>query len=121
MAQATTPVGALSENIAFLAQFGKTIDKPTVALSRLQPTKALENEKRHTLTFEEERDMAQVFALLLATTPDSNKIGAVGIEERLGRDGFIVRTAVNSGSQQKRMETFRRLINAARISHKSRT
>jgi hypothetical protein len=72
------------------------------------------------LTFEQEQRTAEAFALLLATTDNRNAIGAVCVEEQLDGSGFIVRTAVNSGSQDKRLDTFRRLFNAARLSLKSR-
>ncbi|QDS68007.1 hypothetical protein FKW77_009383 [Venturia effusa] len=115
--------GALSENIALLAQFGKTLTDPTI--SKTPPWVSRSSQDNHagdrSLDFEQERHTAEAFALLLATSDDRNAIGAVCIEEQPDGSSFIVRTAVNSGSQDERLDTFRRLVNAARLSHKSPT
>jgi hypothetical protein len=112
--------GALSENIALLGQFGKTLIDPTVNNTPQWVNRDSQGSHEHCLTFEQEQRTAEAFALLLATTDDRNAIGAVCVEEKLDGSGFIVRTAVNSGSQDERLDTFRRLVNAARLSLKSR-
>jgi hypothetical protein len=112
-------IGALSENIALLEQFGKTLTDPIVNYTPPWVNRGSQSSLERSLTFEQEQRTAEVFALLLATTDDRNEIGAVCIEEQPDGNGFIVRTAVNSGSQNKRLDTFRRLVNAARLSMKS--
>ena len=112
------PVNALSENIAFLARCGKALEDPTVndPVSRVRPGR--QGTTDHSLSLREEQRIAEAFALLLATTMNNRTIGAVAIEEKVSGDGLIVRTAVNSGSQEPRIHTFRRLINAAKFSLK---
>lgn len=110
----------LSENIALLGQFGKTLTDPIVTTIPPWVNRDAQGNHKRLLTFEQEQRTAEAFALLLATTDDRNAIGAVCVEEQLDGSGFIVRTAVNSGSQDERLDTFRRLVNAARLSLKSR-
>ena len=110
--------GALAENIALLGQLGKTVTDPTIQKTSilLQGKEDLYSSNSRLLSLEQEQRTAEAFALLLATSDDSNTIGAVCIEEHTDGSGFVVRTAVNSGSQKERMDTFRRLVNAARLS-----
>jgi hypothetical protein len=112
--------GALSENIALLGQFGKTLADPIINDTPPWVNRDSQGIHERSLTFEQEQRTAEAFALLLATTDDRNAIGAVCVEEQPDGSGFIVRTAVNSGSQNERLDTFRRLVNAARLSLKSR-
>lgn len=106
---------ALYENIALLSRFTKYIDEPT---TNQPPWGIAEKDtmgSERQLTVEEEKRTAQVFALLLSTNDDPNRIGAVCIQETHETGSFIVRTATNSGSQDQRKATFSRLINAARL------
>jgi hypothetical protein len=112
--------GALSENIAVLGQFGKTLTDPIINYTPPWVNIGSQSSRDRLLTFEQEQRTAEAFALLLATTDNRNAIGAVCIEEQPDGSSFIVRTAVNSGSQHERLDTFRRLVNAARLSLKSR-
>lgn len=91
--------GALSENIALLGQFGKTLTNPIINHTQLQQHGGLHSGRKRLLTFEQEQRSAEAFALLLATSDNRNTIGAVCIEEQPDGSSFIVRTAVNSGSQ----------------------
>jgi hypothetical protein len=111
--------GALSENIALLGQFGKTLTDPIITSTPLWDKRGFQGRHERLLTFEQEQRTAEAFALLLATTDNRNTIGAVCIEEQPDGGGFIVRTAVNSGPQDERLDTFRRLIDAAKLSLKS--
>ncbi|KAI9661755.1 MAG: hypothetical protein M1821_008994 [Bathelium mastoideum] len=110
---------ALSENIALLAQFPKVQNSPSTNPIPSKFTKPRSGSEVRSLTFEQERRTAEVFAFLLATTDDATAVGAVCIEETSDRRSITVRSAVNSGAQNKRKEAFRKLINAAKISLKS--
>jgi hypothetical protein len=112
--------GALSENIALLGQFGKTLTDPTVTNTPPWANRDSHDSHERFLTFDQEQRTAEAFALLLATTDNRNAIGAVCVEEQPDGSSFIVLTAVNSGSQDERLDTFHRLVNAARLSLKSR-
>jgi len=112
--------GALSENIAFLGQFGKTMTDPITNCTPPWDNRGSNNDLKRLLTPEQEQRTAEAFALLLATSDNRNAIGAVSIEEQPDGSSFIVRTAVNSGSQGERLKTFHRLINAAKLTLKSR-
>jgi hypothetical protein len=116
--------GALAENIAFLSQFanqGRTLTDPIVELLpvNIKPRNE-EAECNRVLTFDEERRLAEVFALILATNDKPSRVGAVCIEELSHGSGFIVRFAANSGTLQEEKEiVFNRFINAARLGRKS--
>lgn len=110
---------ALSENIALLEQFGKTLTDPVTTSATPWDNRALQGDHAPTLTREQEQRTAEAFALLLATSDNKNAIGAVCIEQQSVGSGFILRTAVNSGTQDERLNTFRRLVNAARLTPRS--
>jgi hypothetical protein len=112
--------GALSENIALLGQFGKTFTDPIITNTPWLGNRDSQGNYKRLLTLEQEQRTAEAFALLLATTDDRNAIGAVCVEEQLDGNSIIICTAVNSGAQDKRLDTFRQLVNAARLSLKSR-
>ncbi|KAF2759569.1 hypothetical protein EJ05DRAFT_302521 [Pseudovirgaria hyperparasitica] len=110
------PHGPLSENIGLLAQFGKVLARPT---TNVPQTILLEQDSRgyvRALSFRQELRTAEAFALLLSTTHDYKKVGAVCIEEDSLENRFIVRSAVNLGEQKQRKQTFDRLLQAGRKS-----
>lgn len=117
------PRGSLSENIAFLAQFancGRALADPVVNLQPLITT--VERSKkpvRRLLTFNQERRLAEAFALVLATTEKPSQVGAVCIEEKPSGVGFIVRIAENSGSLENKQQAFHRIVNTAKLESKS--
>lgn len=117
------PRGALSENIAFLAQFanqGRALSDPVINLQPLSNRSERGNTTlQRTLTFNEERRLAESFALVLATNDRASQVGAVCIEEQLCGIGFIVRVAMNSGSLEAKKQLFYRMINAARLDRQS--
>jgi hypothetical protein len=107
----------LTENIALLAQFPKYLEEPATNQPPSWPTSKAAGYTRN-LTLEQEKRWAETFALLLATTNDPSRVGAVCIEEKPDGSGFVVRTATNTGSQEGRKSTFYRLINAAKLESK---
>jgi len=118
------PKGALAEKIAFLAQFanrGRTLSDPIIELLPLNNRLGKDDtESKRALTFDEERRLAEAFALILATTDKPSRVGAVCIEEQPNSSGFAVRFAANSGTLEKEKEVlFNKIINAARLAKPS--
>jgi hypothetical protein len=115
---ATQTGRALSENIAFLSQFAKYLEEPTTNQlpSSLASKKVSDG---RCLTLEQEKKLVETFALLLATASDTTRVGAVCVEESRDGTGIIVRSTINTGIQEPRRATFRRLINAVRLESKS--
>lgn len=89
----------MSENIALLGQFGKTLTDPIINCTQLQENRDFHSGRNRLVTFEQEQHPAEAFALLLAKSNNPNTIGAVCIEEQADGSSFIMRTAVDSGSQ----------------------
>lgn len=111
------------ENVAFLEQFarpGRVLADPVVNLQPPVKTVAESTGLQRSLTFDQERRLAEAFALVLATTDDPNLVGAVCIEEKADGNGLIVRAAANSGSLKGKRMIFDRLLNAARLERGSR-
>lgn len=110
-------IGAITENIALLAVLAHNgkIESPTD-----NPIPAtLANSAHRILSIRREKDLAEAFAVLLATTDDPSKVGAICVEEKPDKTGLVIRTAVNSGSQEERMRVFRDISRVlARISGK---
>jgi hypothetical protein len=119
------PKGPLAENIAFLSQFanqGRTLSDPVVDLLPLNDRLRKEDTgSKRALTFNEERRLAEAFALILATTDKPSRVGAVCIEELPKSSGLIVRFAANSGTLDRKKIIFHKIINAARFGKKSGT
>jgi hypothetical protein len=106
-------VGAIAENIALLSMVDTQLELPT---SSSLPNETLSNrELSYSLDPKHEQQIAQTFAILLAYDDRPEKVGAVCVEELSNGSGLVIRTAVNSGSQTERMQTFRKLANAISV------
>lgn len=112
-------VGAITENIALLAVLAHNgkIESPTD-----NPIPAtLANSAHRILSIRREKDLAEAFAVLLATTDDPSRVGAICVEERPNKDGLVIRSAVNSGSQEERLQVSKDIARVlARISGETR-
>lgn len=101
-------VGALTENVALLALCATTfgpIKEETLPLERAVSGGRL-------LSLQHEQQITEAFAILLANTDNLSKVGAVCVEERRSPTGLLIRTAVNSGSQEERMSNFVKIVRA---------
>ncbi|KAF2427245.1 hypothetical protein EJ08DRAFT_360601 [Tothia fuscella] len=112
-------MGALVENISFLNQFanqGRTLSEPFFELLPLKGRLGKDDtEHKRALSFNEERRLAEVFALVLATTDKPSRVVAVCIEEQANCSGIIVRFAANvRTSEEEKVILFNKIINAAR-------
>ncbi|THZ16543.1 hypothetical protein D6C91_06313 [Aureobasidium pullulans] len=99
-------LGAITENIAFLAFLkhrGRSKTNP-IPLCPCNSSKDI-----FSLSFKHEVIIGKAFALILVNTNDKSKVGAVCIEERVDQSGITVRSATNTGSQEKRESAFTRI------------
>jgi len=115
--------GPLLENIAFLSQFanrGRALRDPVVNLQPLitRPRQGEASVKR-LLNFDQERRLAEAFALVLATNEIAAQVMAICIEQKPDRTGFTVRIATNSGLSDNKQQLFNKIIAAARLEIKS--
>jgi hypothetical protein len=115
-----TRAGAIAENIALLSMLDKQLELPT---SESSPAgiHSRQQQSSHSLPFKHEKQIAKAFAVLLAYNNSAKKVGAVCVEELPDESGIIIRTAVNAGGQEMRMEPFdnmARVIVAASTSGK---
>lgn len=97
--------GAIRENIALLALLGPKLRLP----AENQVADAVRNDPsshHRSLSFKYERGIAEAFTVFLATTDNPKKVGAICVEDKRDGTGLVLRTAVNSGSQAERKETF---------------
>lgn len=101
-------VGALTENIALLALCATTFE-PVIEKTLPLETPAIGG---HTLAIQHEQQITEAFAILLAHTDDPSAVGAICVEEQHSPAGLLVRTAVNSGSQEERIANFKRIARA---------
>lgn len=102
------PYGALAENIALLSLLS-----PKSEYLKYNPVpetfrdEAVTSDGCRVLSFKHEQQTAKAFAILLSVSDDPKTVGAVCIEEGLDRESLVIRTAVNSGSQESRKSVFR--------------
>lgn len=93
---------ALAENIAFLGQSAnqeRALSEPVIDLLRIdRKRRKEETEKSRSLTFDEKRQLAEVFALMSATSDRTSRVDAICVEEQPHCGGLVVRFAANLGS-----------------------
>jgi hypothetical protein len=100
----------LSENIDLLSQLCKI----PVPASVNDPESAIERFKGmgvYTLPFKYEMQTAKAFSILLPKALNSDKVGALCIEEKPDGSGLIIRIAINYGNQEERRNTLQRVSN----------
>ena len=114
-----SPPGALTENIAFLAQFAnadRAIGDPVVKSAPSHDRVEKEYARvRRILSFNDERKLAEAFTLVLATTKLPKRIIAVCVEQQPDCSGFTIRAATNSGNVGDKTVDFNKMIEAARM------
>lgn len=100
--------GALTENIAVLAQCDTTFGPTTKnALPPRNP-----EVDGYKLSLQHEQQITEAFAVLLAITDDPSAVGAICLEEQRNATGLLIRTAVNSSNQEGRRASFERIARA---------
>ena len=60
----------------------------------------LDSAQDYKLNFSREKELAETFSFLGATTDDMHKVVAVAIEENSNADGITIRLACNSGDSE---------------------
>ena len=94
----------LAENIILLWALTETPGEPKECQLRAS------NDGARQLTVERERQLADDFAFLSATTDDTLRVMAVGLEEDLDQQGMTIRLASNTGDLTEVKEGFENIV-----------
>lgn len=105
-------LGAITENVALLAVLGPALEPVTDNPIPRSLFGNFDPDRHRTLSLQQEQQLAEAFAVLLVHTDDTGAVGAVCVEETRKPVGLIVKTAVNSGSQDGRIKIFHSVMRA---------